>query len=755
MDFDYTLEPGKTIEKREFENNINEPKISIIMPYYNDKLYIEQTINSLLNQTFPMFEIIIVDDGSKDEESIKKLAEIEKIDSRIKVFHKKNEGASVARDYAATKISKSSKYLVFLDSDDLLEKTYLECAYWTLETNKDASWCYTDSVGFEGEKYTWNKWFDSERMKKENTLVITAMIRKEDFFEVNGFELKEKNMFEDWNLWLKLIAKKKYPVRMNFYGTWYRRKQNSELTRARQNKQRAMEVINATAKKISQRVKAIQYPLFDFDYDLIEDYNKNIEQVRYRRDQRKNILIIIPWMVMGGADKFNIDLIKGLDKEKYNVIVVCTEPAVNVYRSQYEKCATSIYDLTTFLSQKYWISFINYIIIKNNIDLIINTNSELGYAMLPYIKAKYSSIPIIDYIHMEEWYERKGGYSRDSSSVASVIDKTLTCNANSEKILKEYFGRKPNETKTVYIGVDEKKFDPSKYNKEKERENFGIKKKYVIGFICRISEQKRPFLLLEIMKSLKKKREDFEFLIAGEGNLLSDLKRKVSNAGLDENVNFIGSISETQKFYIACDVTLNCSIKEGVALTSYESLAMNVPVVTSKVGGQAELVNKDVGFVIPCMQNEEDIYNFNYSDEEIDSYVNALNSVLDNLNEYQKHCRERILNGFTIDQMKQNMSEIITSEIETPSQEKIENGKALSNVIDICKELITEKLMNIEEKYKWECMQYNKYYGFKESSIKFQIFKERMWKHKWYRAFIRILQKMGIIKTIKNHIPKQ
>ena len=178
MDFDYTLEPGKTIEKREFENNINEPKISIIMPYYNDKLYIEQTINSLLNQTFPMFEIIIVDDGSKDEESIKKLAEIEKIDSRIKVFHKKNEGASVARDYAASKISKSSKYLVFLDSDDLLEKTYLECAYWTLETNKDASWCYTDSVGFEGEKYTWNKWFDSERMKKENTLVITAMIRK-------------------------------------------------------------------------------------------------------------------------------------------------------------------------------------------------------------------------------------------------------------------------------------------------------------------------------------------------------------------------------------------------------------------------------------------------------------------------------------------------------------------------------------------------------------------------------------------------
>ena len=755
MDFDYELEPGKILEKQYFENDIQKPIISIIMPYYNDEMHIEQTINSVLNQTFPLYEIIIVDDGSTDEKSIKKIDEIEKKDSRIKVFHKKNEGASAARDYAATKAYEKSKYFVFLDSDDLIEKTYLECAYWTLETNKDAAWCYTDSIGFEGEKYTWNKWFDSERLKKENILIITAMIRKEDFFEVKGFELKEKNMFEDWNLWLKLIANKKYPVRMNFYGTWYRRKKESELVRARKNKQRAMQIIDSTVKKIKERVKAIQYPLYDYDYDLINEINENIEQIKYKKDEKKNILIIIPWMVMGGADKFNIDLIKGLNKSKYNVIVICTEPAVNVYRNQYEKYATSVYDLTTFLSQKYWLSFINYIIIKNNINMIINTNSEMGYAFLPYLKAKYNQIPIIDYIHMEEWYERNGGYSRDSSSVASVIDKTLTCNKNSQKILVDYFKRNEDETKTVYIGVDEKKFDPSKYDKQEARKEFGIKKQYVIGFICRISEQKRPFLLLEIMKKLKKERNDFEFLIAGDGNLLSDLKRKVSNSGLDENVNFIGSIAETQKFYIACDVTLNCSIKEGVALTSYESLAMNVPVVTSKVGGQAELVNNDVGFVIPCMQNEEDIFDFNYSDDEVESYVNAINKVLDNLDEYKKQCRKRILNGFTIDQMKQNMNNIIEDEIENPNNEKIENGKALSNSIDICKELITEKLINIEEKYKWECIQYNKYYGFKESSIRFQIFKEQMWKHKWYRALIRLLQKTGIIKVIKNHIPNK
>ena len=68
MNFDFSKEPGKKLEKIDFENMSGlEPLISIIMPYYNDKEHIEQTINSLLNQTFPAFEILIIDDGSHDK----------------------------------------------------------------------------------------------------------------------------------------------------------------------------------------------------------------------------------------------------------------------------------------------------------------------------------------------------------------------------------------------------------------------------------------------------------------------------------------------------------------------------------------------------------------------------------------------------------------------------------------------------------------------------------------------------------------
>lgn len=60
------------------------------------------------------------------------------------------------------------------------------------------------------------KIFQFRSRKKENLLALTALIRKDDFWSVNGYELREKAVNEDWNLWLKFLSKGKKPVRMNF-----------------------------------------------------------------------------------------------------------------------------------------------------------------------------------------------------------------------------------------------------------------------------------------------------------------------------------------------------------------------------------------------------------------------------------------------------------------------------------------------------------------------------------------------------------
>lgn len=761
MKVDYLKIPGRKLNKIKFEKNEFKPIVSIITPYYNAQKYIEGTANSILNQTFPFWEWIIVDDESTEQEAIKKLHEIEKIDKRVKVVHKKNEGPSAARDYGIERTSTESKYLVFLDSDDQIDKTYLECAYWALETNPDATWAYTDVINFDNEEFLWRKYFDPIWQQEENLLVMASFVKKDKVKEIGGFKLKEKKVYEDWYLWLRLMEKGNFPVRMSFLGTWYRAKkvEESELRQSNsENKERAMKYIKEARKNLKSvnLGEAIQFPKEEYNWEEILEHQNAIKLIpkKLKTDQI-NILMIIPWMTMGGADKFNLDLISRLDKEKYKVTILTTQPNANEWRQEFEEYAT-VYDLTSFLERKNWLSFANYIIEANNIDLIFNTNSEYGYNILPYLKAKHPEIPIIDYVHMEEWYWRNGGYSRDSAAFASVIDKTYICNEKSRKILIKHFGKKEDEVETVYIGVDEKKFDPEKYNKEeilKELNICSTEGKYIISYICRIADQKRPHLLMKIIQKLKEKRNDFLVVIAGDGPMLTSIKAEAKKLDIEQNIVFLGSVKDTAKIYKISDLTINCSIKEGLALTAYESLSMGVPVVTADVGGQKELIDETVGAVVPCIQKETEILDFNYKEEEVNPYVEAIEKVIKNLPEYKKNARGKIKNGYTIDNMVEKMSNIFEKIVQNPDSQKIENGKRLSNNINLTKELITRFLISTKQEYSWWSQEFTRNNIHVINKIKkFKIGYEHTLEYKIKHPFVVILRKLGLYKTIKENI---
>ncbi len=534
---------------------------------------------------------------------------------------------------------------------------------------------------------------------------------------------------------------------MSYYGQWYRRKENGELKKAKDNQKRAKEIINETAKKIINPVNAIQYPKQDYNYDLLCDYVENIKIPKQKSNDKINILMFFPWLITGGADIFNLNLIKGLDKNKYNIIILLTEPNKNVLRQEFEKYAI-VYDLTSFINQKYWLAFVNYIIEKENINLIFNSNSKFGYYILPYIKGKNNNIPIIDYIHMEEWYNRNGGYARYSSMQESVIDKTLVCNNNTKNVLVKKFKRKEEEIKTIYVGVDEDKFNPDKYDKVSLLKKYKLdENKHIISYICRISEQKRPMLLLEIVNKLKDIRKDFKVLVVGEGNLLPKMKNKAKELKLEEYICFLGNIEDTEEIYAISDLTINCSLKEGLALTSYESLSMGVPVVSSDVGGQSELIDENTGALIKCMQDEKDIYLEKYELEEIENFVSSIIKILNNLNRYKGNCRKKILDKFTINEMVNNISKIFESEYKTPNSEKIKNGEGLKDNLNITKEFMTINIMNDKIEYNWECKEYEKkIYGVAYSkegiNYKYELIKEELWKYKIWRKFVKLVHKM-------------
>ncbi|MGG8363830.1 glycosyltransferase family 2 protein, partial [Bacillus cereus] len=108
--------------------------VSVVIPLYNTEKYIEETMQSILDQTYKNIEIVIVDDGSKDQSPsiVKNLAE--KYPGQVKYVHQKNQGVSVARNTGIE--NASGEYIAFLDSDDLWHPTKIEKQVESMHKNE-------------------------------------------------------------------------------------------------------------------------------------------------------------------------------------------------------------------------------------------------------------------------------------------------------------------------------------------------------------------------------------------------------------------------------------------------------------------------------------------------------------------------------------------------------------------------------------------------------------------------------------------
>ena len=372
--------------------------------------------------------------------------------------------------------------------------------------------------------------------------------------------------------------------------------------------------------------------------------------------------MLIPWMEMGGSDLFNLSIVEKLDKERYSISIVCTQPGQNRWKDRFEKYVNDIHILPEFLKPEEYAGYVLELMGSRKIDLVFLSNSYYGYHLLPLLKCTYPQVAVVDYVHMEEWYWRGGGYARLSGALEYCLDQTLVCNQQTEKVLVNHFGRTPGTVRTLYIGVDQERFDSKVVSRGEIRGKYNISEdKKVILFPCRIHPQKRPFLMLEIAKRVIRSNENVLFFVAGDGPQFQILKDKIKKEKLEKWFVCPGEISEMEKVYADSDLTLICSLKEGLSLTAYESCAMATPVISADVGGQKELIDDSVGRLIPLGQKETDIDSHNYSEEEISAYADAILDVLADQTRYDqmcRNCREKIETRFSTDRMIEQLEEI-------------------------------------------------------------------------------------------------
>tara|TARA_B100001093_G_scaffold515704_1_gene592625 strand:- start:4388 stop:5134 length:747 start_codon:yes stop_codon:yes gene_type:complete len=186
--------------------------ISIILPYYKKKKYIQKTIESVINQTYQNFELILIYDDV-DQSDLEFLMKISRADKRIRVIlNKKNLGAGYSRN-KAIKLSKG-RYIAFIDADDLWHKKKLELQLKIMKKNKfHISHCSYEIIDKKGNFLTTRKarnFTTYESLLKSCDIGLSSVILKKNILNK---DLKFPNLQtkEDFVLWLKLL-KKKYKI---------------------------------------------------------------------------------------------------------------------------------------------------------------------------------------------------------------------------------------------------------------------------------------------------------------------------------------------------------------------------------------------------------------------------------------------------------------------------------------------------------------------------------------------------------------
>lgn len=263
-----------------------EGKVSIIVPVYNVESYLNECIDSIINQTYRNLEIILIDDGSTDL-SGEICDRYKEIDSRILVIHQKNQGAANAKNNGLDLAT--GDYISFVDSDDYISKVFIETMMKSLQqNNSDIAECifylkYKDSDKVEYFKND-NCIYDTESYLEQYILdwkssLFWNKIFKSELIDNLRFK-KERRCIDDEFFTYKAILKAHKISRINEPFYYYRQRKSSAINNQFNNKQKAQDNLDVLIERynlITSQFPRLKESFINHDismlYYILNSYN--------------------------------------------------------------------------------------------------------------------------------------------------------------------------------------------------------------------------------------------------------------------------------------------------------------------------------------------------------------------------------------------------------------------------------------------------------------------------------------------------
>jgi glycosyltransferase involved in cell wall biosynthesis len=327
-------------------------------------------------------------------------------------------------------------------------------------------------------------------------------------------------------------------------------------------------------------------------------------------DQRIHILIATAWLVEGGVEQIIFELCRLLDRSRFRVTIVTTLPSAQTWDGLARKTGASVYHLADFLKPADMSSGLLHLILNHHVDCMFIMNSEAAYRASKTIKRIVPWLPIMDRI---EAPDPGGGYPMISAKLGrQYIDLRTVSHVKLAQLIHQKYGLAKDSVRVIYIGTNAARMEKiARSPRGPLHDLCGVNRETpVVLFVGRFAKQKRPEVFVRSVAKVFELDPNCKahFAMVGDGHLMKSVKDLISKHRLSHHLHLLGAHPNAAELLADARILMMPSAYEGVALVSYEAMALGVPQVFANVGGQNELITSETGILIENGSGEETRY---------------------------------------------------------------------------------------------------------------------------------------------------
>lgn len=283
----------------------------------------------------------------------------------------------------------------------------------------------------------------------------------------------------------------------------------------------------------------------------------------FLRKNKPRLLFIVPSLASSSADRFNAQVLELLVHHGWEVTIVTTNvESSNAKYAAFAKFTPDIFLLSNYVTMQDMPRMLLYLITSRRPDVVLVSQSEFAYQMLPILKSQYPNPLYFDYNHVVEPTWQNGGFPRYSYTYKDQLDMHITASKHLKDWLVQH-GTNAHITKTCHVNVDTKKI------RRNERARTAIRKKHavpsnavVILYNEKMIEQEQTQVLLHVLKQLNDVKMPFFAFVAGDGPEMKRVEQFLDQHQLKTNIVLLGNLG----MLYSVDLFTNCRCIRSIRL---------------------------------------------------------------------------------------------------------------------------------------------------------------------------------------------